>query len=98
MSAPLAMDVQTSPAQVHGCKGTTKNAHTQVKRAIIHKKDRFIYLIYYPTIAQARLKAKCWIMDDRGAGFMNYCERTGVWAAFCERSYEGIGFNEDGVV
>ena len=37
-------------------------------------------------------------MDDRGAGFMNYCERTGVWAAFCERSYEGIGFNEDGVV
>ena len=42
MSAPLAMDVQTSPAQVHGCKGTTKNAHTQVKRAIIHKKDRFM--------------------------------------------------------
>ena len=29
---------------------------------------------------------------------MNYCERTGVWAAFCERSYEGIGFNEDGIV
>ena len=29
---------------------------------------------------------------------MNYCERTGVWAAFYERSYEGIGFNEDGIV
>ena len=29
---------------------------------------------------------------------MNYCERGGVWAAFCERSYEGIGFNEDGIV
>ena len=29
---------------------------------------------------------------------MNYCERAGVWAAFCERSYEGIGFNEDGIV
>ena len=30
MSAPLAADVQTSPAQVHGCKGTTKNAHAQI--------------------------------------------------------------------
>ena len=29
---------------------------------------------------------------------MNYCERTGVWAAFRERSYEGIGFNEEGIV
>ena len=36
-------------------------------------------------------------MDDGGV-FMNYCERTGVWAAFSERSYEGIGFNEDGIV
>ena len=26
-------------------KGTTKNAHTQVKRAIFAKNDRFIYLI-----------------------------------------------------
>ena len=30
--------------------------------------------------------------------FMNYCERTGVWAAFRERSYEGIGFIEEGIV
>jgi hypothetical protein len=36
----------------------------QVKRAIIHKKDRSIYLIHHPPLAQARLKAKCWKMDD----------------------------------
>ena len=29
MSAPLAADVQTSPAQVCGCKGTTKFADVQ---------------------------------------------------------------------
>ena len=37
-------------------------------------------------------------MDDRGTGFMNYCERTGVWAALSERSYEGIGFDCDGIL
>ena len=31
MSAPLAADVQTSPAQVCGCKGTTKFADVQEK-------------------------------------------------------------------
>ena len=30
MSAPLAVDVQTSTAQVCDCKGTTKNANAQV--------------------------------------------------------------------
>ena len=29
---PSADDVQTSPAQVHGCKGTTKNANAQILR------------------------------------------------------------------
>ena len=31
MSAPLADDVQTSPAQVCSCKGTTKNRYMQIK-------------------------------------------------------------------
>ena len=81
------------------CKGTTKNAHTQAKRANIHKNDRFIYLIHYPSLAQARLKAKCWIVDDKVAtDFMTICERTGVWAALSERSYGGIGFDSDGIL
>ena len=46
-------------------KDTTKNAHTQVKLAIIFKKDRLIYLIRYTALAQARLKAKCWVADDK---------------------------------
>ena len=81
------------------CKGTTKNAHTQVERANIHKNDRFIYLIHYPSLAQARLKVKCWIVDDKVAtDFMTICERTGVWAALSERSYGGIGFDCDGIL
>ena len=43
-----------------GYKGTTKNAHTQVKREINRKKDRFIYLMRYSILAQARLEARCW--------------------------------------
>ena len=31
MSAPLAVDVQTSPAQVCDCKGTKKNVYVQKK-------------------------------------------------------------------
>ena len=46
-------------------KGTTNNAHMQVKREIIYKKDRFIYLIRYSSLAQTCLKAKCWIADDK---------------------------------
>ena len=81
------------------CKGTTKNAHTQAKRANIHKNDRFIYLIHYPSLAQARLKATCWRVDDKVAtDFMTICERTGVWAALSERSYGGIGFDSDGIL
>ena len=39
----------------------------QAERTNIHKNDRFIYLIHYPSLAQARLKAKCWIVDDKVA-------------------------------
>jgi hypothetical protein len=46
-------------------RSTTKNAHTQEKREIFAKKDRFIYLIRYTALAQARLKAKCWVADDK---------------------------------
>ena len=52
------------------CKGTTKNAHTQVKREIFAKKDRFIYLIRYTALAQARLKAKCWVADEKVKPFL----------------------------
>ena len=37
----------------------------QVTREIICKKDRLIYLIRYSTLAQARLKAKYWRVDDK---------------------------------
>ena len=52
------------------CKGTTKNAHTQAKREIFAKKDRFIYLIRYTALALARLKAKCWVADDKVKPFL----------------------------
>ena len=42
-----------------GCKGTTKNAHTQVERAINCKKiDNFIYLIRYLSLIQACLRMR----------------------------------------
>ena len=39
----------------------------QAERTNIHKNDRFIYLIHYTSLAQDRLKAKCWIVDDKVA-------------------------------
>ena len=36
----------------------------------ICKKDRFIYLIRYTALAQARLKAKCWVADDKVKPFL----------------------------
>ena len=38
-----------TPFRQIGCKGTTKNAHTQVKRAIFSKKIDSIYLQYKST-------------------------------------------------
>ena len=62
----------------------------QAERTNIHKNDRFIYLIHYPSLAQARLKAKCWIVDDKVAtDFMTICERTGVWAALSVKECDG---------
>ena len=56
------------------------------------KKIDSIYVIRYTALAQACLKAKCWRVDDKvQTGFLINFERTGVWAASCDCSYEGIG-------
>ena len=44
MSAPLAADVQTSPAQVHGAKVQQKMQMRKYKEHYFQN-DRFIYLI-----------------------------------------------------
>ena len=68
--------------------------HIRKQSEEINKKkiDRSIYVIRYSALAQACLKAKCWRVDDKvQTGFLINFERAVVWAAFCERSYEGIG-------
>ena len=57
----------------------------------------FIYLIRYITLAQARLKAKCLIADDKvtkaaseiTTGRFMRGRSPHVCPAFCDRSYEG---------
>ena len=59
---------------------------------IFTKNDRFIYLRWYTILIQARLKMKYWIADDKAKPiFANIFERSCVWAAFCERTFGGIG-------
>ena len=73
------------------CKGTTKNAHTQVNEKLFSKKDRFIYLIYPSAAIGSLLTDGCrWEYDRVLTIFENNCERTGVWAAFCERTFGGM--------
>ena len=49
-----------------------------------------IYLIRYAALAQARLKAKCWIVDEQGVSriLKIITSVARVWAAFRESSYE----------
>ena len=49
-----------------------------------------IYLIRYTALAQARLKAKCWIVDEQGVSriLKIITSVARVWAAFRESSYE----------
>ena len=68
MSAPLAADVQ-NPQRRFTVQRYYKKCKCASIASIIHKKDRFIYLIHYPPLAQACLKAKSWIMDDEGEPF-----------------------------
>ena len=74
------------------CKGTTKNAHTQEKRAIICKKDRFIYLMNPSAPTGSLLTIGCCWGHERGVNrfFANNCERPVVWAALCERTFEVV--------
>ena len=81
------------------CKGTTKNAHTQEKRENISQNNRFIYLIPYSSFIQACLRMMWWIGMTRCNRFSEiFFERPGVWSAFCESSYGGIGFKSVAIV
>ena len=75
------------------CKGTTKNAHTQEKWIFFYENNRFYLFI---VILYSSRKLACddenkVIIIKRSWFYKKKYERSGVWSAFCECSYEGIG-------
>ena len=53
-----------------------------------------IYLIRYTALAQARLKAKCWIVDEQGVSriLKIITSVARVWAALCVKKCLGWHF------
>ena len=53
-----------------------------------------MYILHRANVATRELL----IARQMFEGTTKYCARTVVCSAFCERSYEGIGFNRDVIV
>ena len=75
------------------CKGTTKNAHTQVKRAIFFENRIDLSIcIRYSTPHSSSLEGEVLEIGCKRCNliFKKYCSRTVVCSAFCERSFGGM--------
>jgi hypothetical protein len=65
------------------CKGTKKNAHTQVKRAIFVKRIDYLSHTMFSTHSSLLESEVLNVGYKVKPDFCKYCEQTEVWAAFC---------------